>query len=80
MTVAPKLVGFVIEDHYAGCNERSEFAEILTRKFVGFGRIGVSIALMVFQVGGYTGCTADTEALEVARKVYVCMGLVRVPD
>ena len=35
---------------------------------------------MVFQVGGYTGRTADTEALEEARKVYVWMGLVRVPD
>ena len=43
--VALKLVGFVIEDHYAGCDERSEFAGILTHKFVGFGCIGVSIAL-----------------------------------
>ena len=35
---------------------------------------------MVFQVGGYMGRTTDTEALEVAQKVYVWMGLVRVPD
>ena len=35
---------------------------------------------MVFQVGEYMGRTADTEALEVAQKVYVWMGLVRVPD
>ena len=32
---------------------------------------GRTHALMVFPVGGYTGRTADTEALEVARKVYV---------
>ena len=36
--------------------------------------------LMVFQVGEYTGHSTDTEALEVARKVYVWMGLVRMPD
>ena len=35
---------------------------------------------MVFQVGEYTGRTTDMEALEVARKVYVWMVLVRVPD
>ena len=43
--VAPKLVGFVIKDHYTGCNERPEFAGVLTRKFVRFGCIGVSITL-----------------------------------
>ena len=41
---------------------------------------GRTHALMVFQVGGYTGHTVDMEALEVAQKVYVWMGLVRVPD
>ena len=41
---------------------------------------GRTHALMVFQVGEYMGHTTDTEALEVARKVYVWMGLVRVPD
>ena len=41
---------------------------------------GRTHALMVFQVGEYMGCTTDTEALEVAQKVYVWMGLVRVPD
>ena len=41
---------------------------------------GRTHTLIVFQVGGYTGRIADTEALEVAQKVYVWMGLVRVPD
>ena len=45
LTVAPKLVWFVIEDHDAGCNERPEFAGILTRKFVRLGHIRVSITL-----------------------------------
>ena len=45
MTVTPKLVWFVIEDHDTGCNERPEFAGILIRKFVRFGHIGITITL-----------------------------------
>ena len=45
MKVAPKLVGFVIEDHNPGSDDGPEFAGILAREFVGFGRIRVSITL-----------------------------------
>ena len=43
--VTPKLVWFVIEDHDTGCNERPEFAGILTCKFVRFCHIGITITL-----------------------------------
>ena len=41
---------------------------------------GRTHTLTVFQVGGYMGRTADTEELEVARKVYVWMESVRMCD
>ena len=74
--VAPEEVGRSGRHENLGQNK---IPGLVVRQRRGVPR-GRTHALMVFQVGEYTGRTTDTEALEVARKVYVWMVLVRVPD